>query len=124
MKNLRTLMIVLAGLHVAFTGFTAMVGMFADGGTILERILVSLIHPVAAILLLVVVSSSGPLARKLRGATLALLLVTVAADIALATLIGQGVVKGDWALPLVFAVIPVLGLAYISTTIIKSASGR
>ena len=121
MKKLRIPMIILAAIHVAFTGFTAMVGMFADGGTVFERILVSLINPVAAILLLVVVSSPKALARKLRRATVALLLVAVAADIALAVLIGQGVVKGDWELPLVFAVVPAVGLAYISTAIREPA---
>lgn len=118
--NLRVPMIILAALHVAFTGLTGSVGMFADAGTVLERILVSLIHPVAAILLLVVVSSK-PLARKLRGVTVALLLVSVAADVALSVLIGQGVVKGDWILPLVFAVVPVIGLAYLSTRIREAA---
>lgn len=121
MRNLRIPMIILAAIHVAFTGLTAVVGTFSGEGTIFERLLVSLIHPVAAILLLVVVSSSKALARKLLGATLALLLVAVAADIALAVLIGQGAVKGDWALPLVFAVVPVLGLAYILTVIRKPA---
>ncbi len=116
MKHLRIPMIILAAIHVAFTVFTAMVGAFADGGSIPERILVSLVHPVAAILLLVAVSSSKPLARKLRRATLAVVLIAVAADIVLAVLIGQGAVKGDWSLPLVFAIVPVLGLAYMSTT--------
>ena len=36
MKNLRVPMIILAALHLAFTAFTAMVGMFADGGTIVS----------------------------------------------------------------------------------------
>ena len=116
MKLMRTPMIILAAIHVAFTLLTAMVGAFADGGSIPERILVSLVHPVAAILLLVAVSSSKPLARRLRGATLVVVLIAVAADIVLAVLIGQGVVKGDWSLPLVFAVVPVLGLAYMSIT--------
>ena len=115
MKHMRTPMIILAAIHVAFTVFTAMVGAFADGGSIPERILVSLVHPVAAILLLVAVSSSKPFAR-LRRATLAVVLIAVAADIVLAVLIGQGAVKGDWGLPLVFAVVPVLGLAYMLTT--------
>ena len=67
------------------------------------------------------VASSKPLTGRLRGATLALLLVAIAADAVLAVLIGQGVVKGDWALPLVFAVVPVIGLAYLATTIRKPA---
>ena len=114
-------MIILAAIHLAFSGFTAMVGAFADAGTVPERILVSLIHPVAAILLLVAVSSSKPLTRGLRGTTLALLLIGIVGDLVLAVLIGQGVVKGDWALPLVFAVVPVLGLAYMRAPATKTA---
>lgn len=113
MKSLRVPMIVLAVLHLAFAALTALVGAFADGGTIPERILVSLVHPVAAILLLVAVVPSKPVRRGLRVTTLALLLVAIAADIVLAVLIGQGAVKGDWSLPLVFAVVPVIGVAYL-----------
>ena len=42
---LRVPMIILAVLYLAFSVFTAGVGAFADGGTIPERILISLIHP-------------------------------------------------------------------------------
>ena len=57
MKNMRIPMIALAVLHLAFAVLTAAAGTFADGGTIPERILSSLVHPIAAILLLVVVVS-------------------------------------------------------------------
>ena len=112
---LRVPMIILAVLYLAFSVFTALVGAFADGGTIPERILVSLIHPAAAILLLMaVVSFSKPISTGRRGFTLVLLLVAIAADLVLAVLIGLGVVKGDWFLPLVFAVVPVIGVAYLT----------
>ena len=112
---LRVPMIILAVLYLTFSVFTALVGAFANGGTIPERILVSLIHPAAAILLLIaVVSSSKPISTGRRKFTLVLLLVAIAADLVLAVLIGQGVVKGDWFLPLVFAVIPVIGVAYLA----------
>ena len=114
MNMLRVPMIGLAALYLAFSGFTAVVGAFADGGTIPERILVSLVHPAAAILLLLAVSFSKPISTGLRGFTLVLLLVAIAADLALAVLIGQGVIKGDWFLPLVFAIIPVIGVAYLA----------
>ena len=114
MNILRVPMIGLAALYLAFSGFTASVGAFADGGTIPERILVSLVHPTAAILLLLAVSFSKPIPTGLRRFTLVLLLVAIAADLVLAVLIGQGVVEGDWFLPLVFAVIPVLGVAYLA----------
>lgn len=114
MKHLRIPMIILASLHLAFAVLTAGVGMFADGGTIPERILLSLVHPVAAILLLVAVVAAKPLAKGLRASTLVLLLVGIVGDLVLAVLIGQGVVKGDWALPLVFAVVPLIGVAYLA----------
>lgn len=120
MKNLRVPMIVLAALHLAFTILTGAAGGFADAGTIPERILLSLVHPAAAILLLVAVASSRPLSRGLRGFTLALLVVAVVSDIVLGVLIGQGVVKGDWFLPLVFAVVPALGVAYMTASATKA----
>ncbi len=112
---LRVPMIILAVLYLAFSVSTALVGAFADGGTIPERILVSLIHPAAAILLLLaVVSFSKPISTRRRGFTLVLLLVAITADLVLAVLIGLSVVKGDWFLPLVFAVVPVIGVAYLT----------
>ena len=54
-----------------------MVGAFADGGTIPERIVVSLVHPAAAILLLIAVSFSKPISTGLRKFTLVLLLEDV-----------------------------------------------
>lgn len=121
MKNLRIPMIILASLHLVFSGLTGMVGLFADAGTVPERILVSVVHPVAAILLLVAVASSKPLSKGLRGFTLALLLFGIAADLVLALLIGQGAVKGDWSLPLVFAVVPTIGLVYLTAPATKAA---
>ena len=112
---MRVPMIILAVLYLAFSAFTALVGAFADGGTIPERIVVSLIHPTAAILLLMaVVSFSKPISTGRRKFTLVLLLVAIAADLALAVLIGLDVVKGDWFLPLVFAIVPVAGVAYLT----------
>ena len=111
---LRVPMIILAALYFAFSGFTAVVGAFADGGTIPERIVVSLAHPAAAILLLMAVSFPKPISTGLRKFTLVLLLVAIAADLVLAVLIGLGVVKGDWFLPLVFAIVPVVGVAYLA----------
>ena len=65
---MRVPMIILAVLYLAFSVFTALVGAFADGGTIPERILVSLIHPAAAILLLMaVVSFRSPFQRGVAG---------------------------------------------------------
>ena len=111
---MRVPMIILAAVYFAFSGSTAVVGAFADGGTIPERIVVSLAHPAAAVLLLIAVSFSKPISTGLRKFTLVLLLVAIAADLVLAVLIGLAVVKGDWFLPLVFAVVPVVGVAYLA----------
>ena len=114
MRRLRIPMIILAGLHLAFTVLTGLAGGFADGGTIPERILVSLVHPAAAVLLLVVLASSNPVSKGLRRFTLAFLLVAIASDILVGVLIGQGVIRGDWSLALIFAVVPALGVAYMT----------
>ena len=81
--KMRVPMVILAALNLAFAGLTALVGTFADGGTIPERILVSLVHPAAAILLLVVVVSSKPLTNRLKKITLALLAISIVSDIVL-----------------------------------------
>ena len=120
MKHMRVPMIILAALHLAFTALTAMVGMFADGATIPERILVSLVHPAGAVLLLVALALSKPLTRGFRRSVLGVLLVGIAGDLVLAALIGQGVVKGDWSLPLVFAIVPLIGVAYLAAGATKA----
>ena len=121
MKRLRVPITILAALHLAFACFVAAAARFADGGTIPERILLSLIHPIAALLLLIAVASSGGLAGRLRGVTLALLSVNVIGDVVAAVLIGLGVLKGDWSLPLIFAIVPVIGVIYLATPTAKTA---
>ena len=68
-----------------------------------------MINRAAALLLLVL--SPRPGAAFALGVA-ALLAAAVAADVAFAVLIAQGSVKGDWGLPLVFAVIPAVGIVY------------
>ena len=104
-------MLVLAGLQVAFTVYTALVGSFADGGSLGERLVLVLVHPLAAIGLFMLVTQPRLSLKGVRVVT-ALLVVNVAADVVLALLIAGGTVKGDWELPLVFAVIPAIGLVY------------
>ena len=104
-------MLILALLQVAFSGLTAMVGSFADGGNLGERLVLVLVHPLSAIgLLVLVVQPLLPL-RAVR-VVAALLVVNVTADVVLSLLIAGGAVKGDWELPLVFAVIPAIGIVY------------
>ena len=104
-------MLVLGVAQAALAGLTAMVGAFADGGDIWSRLVVVLLHPLCAVSLLLLVLSPR-LTRVRMLAIAALLLATVAVDLSLALAIGRGAVKGDWELPVVFSVIPALGVVY------------
>ncbi len=108
---MRALIITLAVLQFLFAGFAGAVGSFADGGEIWERVVLMAIHPLAAIGLLVMafVPRIKPAGLQVIRALLAL---NIIADSALAALIYSGATKGDWWLPLLFAVIPVIGLGY------------
>ena len=108
---MRIAMLVLAFVYAALAMFTAAVGSFADGGDIWSRIVLVLLHPLAAAALLLLVLRSTN-SRRLMLAIAALLLATVAADLALAAAIAGGAMKGDWILPVIFAVGPALGLLY------------
>ena len=111
MRFLRPPMLALAIMQAALAGFTAMVGAFADGGDVWSRLVVVLLHPLcAAGLLLLVLSHRLTTAVVL--AIAVLLMVTVAVDLLFALAIVRGAVKGDWELPVVFAVIPALGVVY------------
>ena len=111
MTVFRIVMLILAVLQMAFAALTAFVGSFADGGSLGERMVLVLVHPLAAIGLLVLVTQPQLSLRGTRVVT-ALLVVNVAADVVIALLIAGGTVKGDWELPLMFAAIPALGIVY------------
>ena len=87
-----------------------MVGAFADGGDVWQRLLVSLLHPLGAagVLLLVLLPR---LATKKILAIAALLTANVIADLR-AQLIATGVVRGDWELAVAFSVVPAIGIIY------------
>ncbi len=102
---------ILVSLQVLLSLFTAMVGSFADGGQWWERVALVAIHPVTAVLLLVVVYSRNQ-ARKLVAVTVVFLVLNIVVDLLLAVSIGAGWSKGDWALPLVFLVVPLIALPY------------
>ena len=111
MTGLRIAVLILGVIHALFVGLTSLAGAFADGGDAWQRLLLVLLHPLGAagVLLLVFVP------RLTRTATLGIatvLLATVIADLALAQGIAAGAEKGDWELALVFAVVPVVGMAY------------
>ena len=117
---MRIAMLVLAFVYAALAMLTAAVGSFADGGDIWSRLVLVLLHPLAAgALLLLVLRSTA--SRKLVLAIAALLLATVAADLSLAAAIAAGAMKGDWELPLIFAVVPTLGVLYALLLATRSA---
>ena len=114
MTAFRIIVLVLAVLQVLLTAFTGMVGAFADGGDLWSRLLLIVVHPLCAVSLLVLAVLPRP-SPALAYAVAALLVANIFADLTLAQLIGVGTVKGDWWLPLMFSVIPAVGLAYALT---------
>ena len=111
MTSFRISVLVLAVIHATFAGLTAMVGAFADGGDVWQRLLMSLLHPLGAagVLLLVLLPR---LATKKILAIAALLTANVIADLRVAQLIATGVVRGDWELAVAFSVVPAIGIIY------------
>ena len=112
MKTLRVAMIALAIVQVVLTGFTALVGGFADGGSVWERALIMVVHPVAAIALLVMVLTPRADAKRVTRVAVVLLLVNIAGDMATYVAINEGTIKGDKSLAFIFAIIPVIGVIY------------
>ncbi len=106
-------MLVLAALQLAFCSLTALVGLFADGGDIWQRLLLVAVHPLAAAGLLAAVALPGLWTRAL-GLVMVLLLINVGGDVAVSALIAGGSIKGDWWLSLVFSAVPIAGIAYLS----------
>ena len=111
MTIFRTSVTLLAVIHAAFVGLTSLVGAFADGGDVWQRLLLIFLHPfgAAGVLLLVL---RPPLATTSILALVALLTANVIADLGLAQLIAAGSVRGDWELALAFSVVPAIGIIY------------
>ena len=116
---MRIAMLVLAILYAGLAALTAAAGSFADGGDIWSRLVLVLLHPLAAAALLLLVLRTAASKRTVL-ALAAFLLATVAADLALALAIVSDEIKGDWKLPLIFAVVPILGVLYALFLTIKS----
>ena len=111
MTRLRVPILVLAVLQMVLAGFTALVGAFADGGDVVSRLLLVMVHPLAAVGMLLMLSLPRP-ATSLVIAAAALLTVNVVVDLMVALMIAVGAVKGDWWLLPIFSAIPAVGLAY------------
>ena len=114
MAVFRTITIVLAVLQVIVTAFTGMVGAFADGGDVWSRLVLIVVHPLGAVALLVLVLLPRT-APAIAYAVAALLVASIVADLTFALLIAVGTVKGDWWLPLMFTVVPFVGVVYALT---------
>ena len=111
MTSFRISVTVLAVIHAAFVGLTSLVGAFANGGDVWQRLLLVLLHPLGAagVLLLVL---RPRLSTTTVLAAVALLTANVIADLGLAQLMAVGSVRGDWELALVFSVVPAIGIVY------------
>ena len=104
-------MTVLAVIQTVFVGFTALVGAFANGGDVWQRLLLVFLHPMAAVGLLLL-GTRPCLAAKAILALVAVLTANVIADLSVALLISRGSVPGDWELALAFSVVPAIGIVY------------
>ena len=102
---------ILAFVQLFITLFGALVGSFADGGQWWDRLVLVGVHPVTAVLLLTVLMRRE-VTRMLAGLAVLFLSINVAGDVALSSSIVTGAAKGDWWLPLVFAVIPLIALPH------------
>ena len=111
MISFRTLVLILAVFHAIFAGFTALVGAFANGGDIWQRLLLVIVHPLGAAGVLLLVLRPRLAATNIL-AVVALLTANVIADLRLAQLIATGVVRGDWELAVAFSVAPAIGIVY------------
>ncbi len=111
MTSFRISVTVLAVIQAVFVGLTSLVGAFANGGDVWQRLLLILLHPMGAVGLLLLVSRTR-LATKTILALVALLTANVIADLGVALLIAGGSVRGDWELALAFSVVPAIGIVY------------
>ena len=110
---MRIALLIMAVFHLAAVGLTAAVGeLFADGGGAFERALLVAIHPAAAVALTLALARGDPRTWLVITAV-ALALVNVAGDAYVAFAISSGAIRGDFWLPLMFAIVPAAGAAYL-----------
>ena len=114
MRGFRIAFLALVIVQVVITVFTAAVGSFADGGTIWERLTLVVVHPLCAVGMLVLAAPRRPASAVIYVVS-TLMAVNVLSDLSLVFAIALGALKGDWWLPLIFSVIPAIGLVYTLT---------
>ena len=105
-------MLILAVFQVLVAGGAALVGSFADGADIISRGVLVALHPIAAVALVVALltHTASPTTQQV---VLGLLALNIIADLALSASIALGIQAGDAVLPLIFAIIPAIGIGYI-----------
>lgn len=118
MNVFRVVVLGLAIFQVVFTGFTAAVGAFADGGEVWQRLLLIALHPACAVALLLLALRRSP-SKGMALVVGVLLVANVAADLAVWSAIERGVIKGDSWLALVFAGVPAVGILYALTLLAR-----
>ena len=123
MTTFRRIVLVLAMAQTALAALIALVGSFADGGTLSQRLVLVVLHPLAALSLLFLVSVPRPRAVVVLVVT-CLLTATVIVDAYLAWTIAQGAVKGDWELPIALAFVPAIGAVYALVLLHQSRATR
>ncbi len=111
MDLFRILMYVLVVLHGILVAATAQATVFTDIGSPGERFLLIVVHPLAAVgLLMLVFTPRLPIAAV--HSIVILLVVNVIANLVVAMLIALGYMEGGWELALLFAVVPAIGIVY------------
>ena len=112
MNSLRVPLIILAVAQALLAAFGLLISTFADGGFWWERIAPALLHPLAVIALFGLLLSGRRPAPWLAGLALTLLSLSILGSLAMSGAILSGQTRGDWWLPLVWAIIPLLSLPY------------
>ena len=112
MNTFRIAMMPLSIIHLAIVGIAAFAGSFADGGDFWSRLILTVIHPVAALGMLILVFMRK-LPKGIVTTIASILVLSILADLGIAMLIATGNIKGDWILPLIFVVVPAVALTYI-----------
>ena len=115
---MRIALTALAVVQLIIAGLVGMVGLFADGGGIFSRALLAVIHPIAAVALIIALTARAPKPR-MDAIAVALALASVAADAYVSLAILAGAIRGDAWLPLAFAVIPAIAGAYLGARLLR-----
>ena len=115
---MRIALTALTVVQLIIAGLVGMVGLFADGGGVFSRALLAVIHPIAAVALIIALTARAPKPR-MDAIAGALALASVAGDAYVSLAILAGAIRGDAWLPLAFAVIPAIAVAYLGARLLR-----